>query len=291
MKQIVISFIILLGLFSCSSPEKNKNDLSSLKLNRNKIQSKDTIQINPRAKAINKNLYDTIIENKCNCNWEVEKLSYYLDLTFSNNGTNFSLDTLNEWKDNPKRLKIKSIRLIDFDTIPKEMGIFENVERISLRGINSQHITGLEVFPKLKILETDMLWEFDLSNAQKWLRGIEVIHSNKTKFIGLKSFNELPNLKELKISFSGFVPFPKDFSNLKCLNYFQSTAHRFGEIDLNKIDLTKMPCLKYVEFHSWWKNLKGIPRGIEKIEKVKIHHGNLTENEKEILNESSETQK
>ena len=176
-----------------------------------------------------------------------------------------------------------SLSLIDFDTIPIELKMFENIERIRLRGINSNNIFGLEMFNKLRILETEMLWEFDLSNNPKWLKNIEIIHSNKTKFIGLNSFKQLPNLKEVKISFSGFEPFPKDFESLKCLKYFQTGAHRFGEIILSEIDLSKMNCLEYVELHSWWKNLKGIPKGIETVNKVKIHHGNLSKREKEIL--------
>ena len=282
MKIKVIYIIVSLSIVSCKNLGKDKNTLDVAKFEQKEKIQKDTISISSNIKEENK-INKTLIENKCDCNSGVRKLSHHLDLTFSNNGGKFSLDTLFKWKSNPKRLKIKSLYLIDFDTIPNEMKIFENVERISLRGINSNNIFGLEMFNKLKILETQMLWEFDLSNNPKWLKNIEIIHSNKTKFIGLKSFKQLPNLKEIVISFSGFEPFPKDFESLKCLKHFQTSAHRFGEINLNNIDLNKMNCLDYVEFHSWWKNIRGIPKGIRNVKKVIIHHGNLTKSEKEIL--------
>lgn len=278
MKKAITYLYILSVFISCTNSKKEIN-IDRLNYFENKEPTrKKNIDIIIDTKEI-----DTNKIKVCDCEWEVKNLAHYLDLTFSNNGIKFNKDTLIEWNKNPKRLMIKSIRLIDFDTIPNEMKIFKNVERISIRGVNSNGIVGLEMFPKLRILETEMLWEFDLSNSPKWLNNIEVIHSNKTKFVGLNSFKQLPNLKELKISFSGFEPFPKDFESLKCLNYFQTGAHRFGDIDLNKINLSNMNCLEYVEFHTWWENLKGIPKGIDNISKVKIHHGNLTKKEKEIL--------
>ena len=267
---------------SCLQPKSNDGENEQLTI---EIKT-DSVQLNT---VLLKDYTPTKskLGSGCNCKWKLQNLSPRTDLTFSNNRTPFSLDSLEKWSTNPKRFEIKSLLLIDFDTIPSQMGIFENVEMVKISGLNSKNITGLNLFSKLKIIDTEMLWEFDLSSSPKWLEKIEVIHANKTKFIGLTSFKQLPNLKELKIGFSGFEPFPKDFASLKCLNYFQTGAHRFGDIDLSEIDLQKLPCLKYIEFHSWWKNLKGIPKGIESIDKVKIHHSNLTEIEKATLNKTS----
>lgn len=274
MRGRVVCLMILLILISCSNSKSSENNINHLNVEIEKTEDKINVEV------VKKPIKNKKIES-CDCEWKVKKMSHYADLKFSNNRTPFSLDSLNKWKYSPKSLEIKSILLVDFDTIPTEMGVFKNIERIRVRGVNSNNIRGLEVFSKLRIIETEMLWEFDLSNTPKWLEKIEVIHANKTKFIGLNSFKQLPNLRELKISFSGFEPFPKDFISLKCLSHFETGANRFGSIDLKEIDLSKMPCLEYVEFHSWWKNITGIPKGIESVEKIKIHHGNLTKKEKE----------
>ncbi|KXX66939.1 hypothetical protein [Flammeovirga sp. SJP92] len=228
----------------------------------------------------------TMLDYTCNCNWVAEKMTHYTDLTFSNNGKHFNTDSLTKWMDNPERLKIKSLRLKDFDTIPSEMAIFENVESVYLEAINNKNVQGLEVFPRLRILKAEEE-RFEFSEETKWIRNIEVIHVNKTKFSGLKSFKQIPKLREIKLSFSGFDNFPSDFETLKCLSYFQTGAHNFCEIDLTQLDFSKMACLKYVEFQSWRGNLNGIPSGIGKIEKVKISHPNLTKEEKEELNKTS----
>ncbi len=217
--------------------------------------------------------------------WVAEKFKQYnTDLTFSNNGKVFNLDSLTKWINNPARLKIKSLRLRDFDTIPSEMSIFVHVESIYLEAINHKNVQGLEIFPNLRILKAEEE-RFEFSEYTKWIKNIEVIHANKTKFIGLKSFNQMPKLKEVKLNFSGFDTFPSDFEDLKCLSYFQTGAHTFCELDLSQLNFSKMPCLEYVEFQSWRENIKGIPNGIDKIKTIKISHPNLTKTEKEKLSE------
>ena len=90
---------------------------------------------------------------------------------------------------------------------------------------DNNYVTSLQKeFPKYLVSEI------------KWIKNIEVIHANKTKFSGLNSFNQMPNLREVKLSFSGFDSFPSDFNNLRYLSYFQSGAHTFCEIDLNQLD-------------------------------------------------------
>lgn len=281
-KRIFKILIIVLIFQSC---HQKKEDKSNGNVELNEIIE----EFEPKLKSDSSSIenIETISKDSCSCDWVAEKFNHYTDLTFSNNGKPFNLDSLTKWIGNPDRLKIKSLRLKDFDTIPSEMSIFENVESVYLEAINNKNVQGLEIFPKLRVLKAEEE-RFEFSNETKWIKNIEVIHVNKTKFSGLKSFNQMPNLREIKLSFSGFDNFPSDFNNLKCLSYFQIGAHTFCEIDLNQLDFTKMTCLKYAEFQSWKKNLKGIPSGIDKIETVKISHPNLTKTEKEKLNKTSD---
>jgi hypothetical protein len=99
--------------------------------------------------------------------------------------------------------------------------------------------------------------------------------------IGL--ITQMPGLKEMKLSFSGFDAFPSDFDSLKCLSYFESRAHAFCQVDLALLNLAEMKCLKYIEFQSRSDNMNGIPNGIDDIKTVKMGHPNLTKKEKEEL--------
>ncbi len=276
MRILKILFFVLI-FQNCQQQNEDKSN-SKLQLNENFEEFESKINSNSNSIEETK----TVFEDSCNCDSVAEKFTHYTDLSFSNNSTPFNLDSLTKWIDNPARLKIKSLGLKDFDTIPSEMSIFENVESVYLEAINNKNVQGLEVFPKLRVLKAEEE-RFTFSEETKWIKNIEVIHVNKTKFSGLKSFDHMPNLREIKLSFSGFDTFPSDFNNLKCLSYFQTGAHTFCEIDLNQLDFAEMICLKYVEFQSWRKNLRGIPSGIEKIETVKIRHPNLTKTEKEEL--------
>lgn len=280
-KQIFIAILIALTFQGC---QQKKEEHSSVKEQQNKVPKALEQKSNPAPKSIE--ITKPITEDFCNCNWTLERFTHYTDLSFSNNGKPFSLDSLTKWIDNPERLKIKSLSLKDFDTIPAEMSIFENVESVYLYAINHKNVQGLEVFPKLRILKAEEE-RFEFSDETKWIEKLEVIHVNKTKFSGIKSFNQMPNLRELKISFSGFDSFPQDFSNLTCLTYFQTGAHTFCEIDLGQLNFSEMRCLKYAEFQSWRENLKGVPKGIEHVKTVKISHPNLTEKEKEKLGKKS----
>ncbi|PIQ16231.1 MAG: hypothetical protein COW67_04125 [Flavobacteriales bacterium CG18_big_fil_WC_8_21_14_2_50_32_9] len=282
MAKRILEILIIVQIFQ--SCQQQNEDKSNDKVQLEEITTEFETKLNSDTNSIENTR--TILKDTCNCDWIAEKLTHYTDLTFSNNGKPFNLDSLTRWIGNPDRLKIKSLRLRDFDTIPSEMSIFENVETIYLEAINHKNVQGLEVFPKLRILKAEEE-RFELSEHTKWIKNIEVIHVNKTKFSGLKSFNQMPNLRVLKLSFSGFDTFPSNFNNLKCLSYFQTGAHTFCEIDLTKLDFSEMTCLKYVEFQSWRENIKGIPNGIEKVKTVKISHPNLTNTEKEKLKKAS----
>ena len=179
---------------------------------------------------------------------------------------------------NEEILNTKSIEFAIFDTIPEAFSAFKNIETITLKRIDWNEVTGLDLFPNLKNIK--FLGKIvNLENNPKWLKNIEIIHAEKSQFNGLKSFNQLPNLKELKFAFSGFDKFPSDFENLQCLKHFETGAHQ-GKIDLSKINLKNMPCLQYVKFHSWRKNLTGIPMNIDRIKNHSVHHGNLTEKDR-----------
>lgn len=229
--------------------------------------------------AIHHNAYSQKSGGKCVCDTTNFVLSHYTDLVLSNNGTKFSVDSLQKWYNNPERLKIKSITLIDFDTIPNAMGLFENVERISIEGINRHNPKGLDNFPKLKVLEIEE-GRIELTGTEKWPGRIEVLAANKTKFIGIKSFTAMPNLKKVVISFSGFDVFPKDFESMKYLTHFQSEAHTFGKVNLNEMHLELMPCLRFFSIHSWNDNVTGIPSGMERVKTIQIQHGKLKNKEK-----------
>lgn len=219
---------------------------------------------------------------ECLCDEKLHGFSHHFDLTFSNNGSPFHLDSLAIWKSNPKRLEIKSLRLIDFASIPPGMSIFENVESLYLQAINHKNVQGLEIFPKLRMLRAEEE-RLEIDENTKWIKNIEVLNAGKTKFSGLKSFNQMPNLKEVRLSFSGFDTFPSDFKTLKCLKYFEIGAHTFGEIDLTQLNLQNMACLEFIAFQSWRENINGIPNGFSRIKTVKINHPNLTKTEKEQL--------
>lgn len=274
----IILIIFSVQFFQCTLKRTDKNDSTYLKSElENKSNEIEQLKT-----------HDSIPFEapSCECNWVIQEISHHTDLSFSNNGRPFEIDFLSKWKNNPERFKIKSLRLIDFDRIPNEMAIFENVNSVYLEGINHRNVKGLEIFPKLRILKAEDE-NFIINEETKWLNKIEVIQVNKTKFIGIKSFNELPNLREVRFSFSGFDTWPTDFEKLNCLTYFQTGAHTFGSINLSELDFQNMKCLRYVQFQSWEKNIKGIPSGIEHIEVVKISHPNLTLKEKDKLNKTS----
>jgi len=272
-KEIIKVLLITFIFQNCQYKNEDKPN--------NKNRLKNTVKkIEPKLFSDSKSIKPTKIIDKdsCECNWIQEKLDYHTDLTFSNNSKPFNLDSLKKWVNNSDRLNIKSLTLIDFDTIPLGMSMFKNVESIYLRALNHKNVQGLEIFPNLRILKIQEE-RFQLSENTKWIKNIEVIHANKTRFSGLKSFNQMPNIKEVRLNFSGFTPFPQDFNNLKCLSYFQIRSSVFSVIDLTQLDFSSMACLKYVEFHSWG-SIKGTPNGIEKIKTVKINHLNLTKQEK-----------
>ena len=275
MKYFFYTLSIITIIISCSNHNNNEKNATNKTSTKNEIKQaiEESIIINDTTSKVLKNL------NSCNCKFVNPKTKHNADLMFSDG--EFIIDTLLKW-DNKKALEINSLMLYDFDTIPLEFNKFKNVETLIIGKIDWDTVTITDVFPKLKRLELKGKF-LNLAGNPSWLKRIEIIHAKKSKIIGLNSFKQTPNLVKLKMEFSGFDKFPSDLNSLKCLKYFKTEAHQHGTIDLTKINLDNMPCLKFVQFHSWRDNLLGIPQGIDSIESVKIYHTNLTIEEKRKL--------
>ncbi len=221
---------------------------------------------------------------KCNCKkYENRNLNLNCDILFTDNANKFNIEILKKWEDLNKCDKIKSISFTDFDTIPKEFKRFRNVEKLRIVGINRNNIFGLHYFPKLKELileETKLI----ITDSTLWTANIEKLTTNKTKILGVKSFQQFPNLKELNMSFSGFDSFPKDFNSLSKLNYASFAGHTFGFINLTEIDINKLKNLKFFEVVCWFDKISGIPIGLNNKVCTKINYEGILQQDRKNLN-------
>lgn len=206
-------------------------------------------------------------------------------LRFYNYRDTFDIKNLDAWKDS-NYLDITSIEFTRFDTIPEEFALFKNVETVILSYIDWGSVVVPDIFPKLKHVS---VWGkiVNLGNNPKWLKGIETFTAEKSQIVGIKSWKQLPNLRYFSIGHSGFDQFPSDFESLSCLQHFTIGAYHGSRIELSDLDVTNMPCLKYLKLLSWSKNLNGIPSGLENIKYANIHHAQLTEQEKVFLRDST----
>ncbi len=274
MKYIPL-LILFLSIIGCKSQnEKIKSNLAI-----NWLSKADNVE----NEITTKNLTSTI--KNCNCEPVEYSKSYSTDLVFENSkyAKAKNEEQFDMWSKDSLMNDVKSIRFSGYDTIPNRYKIFANVERLSIENYNG--IYGLDIFPKLRSVHF-FSSVINLNTNENWLSQLEILIGQKTKFVGLESFQKTPNLKVIHMGFSGFEKFPTDLYKLDCLYSLTLGAYMFGEIDLTQLDLKEMRCLKFAEFHSWKENLKGIPSGIEKIETIKISHPNLTEGEKEKLKKS-----
>lgn len=281
LKKTLFFTLALMLLFGCKpTSEKVKSKKNSLNITDStmfvKVSSKQISNDSISRKQVNQKV--------CSCQKKSTKIVKHPDVSFSNR--TFNKDTLEKWN-RTKALRIKTIQLKEFDTIPIAFKRFENVETLILSKVDWRPITIQDIFPKLKKLKV-LGKLLDLSHEPDWLEKIEVIHAEKSQIVGLESFNKLPNLIEFNVGGTSFDNFPSDFNSLQCLKYFKIHSSIGGTIDLNEIDLSNMPCLEFVQFHSWSDNIKGIPFGIDQIKTVKIFHSNLTKEEKNRLKEDSE---
>jgi hypothetical protein len=226
---------------------------------------------------------ESVTKDACECRpQKFEKHLFRADIVFNNNYPGkLDLDTLQYWVNNPDRLKIRSIELIGFDTIPEEMGIFENVEELEIRMGMRPSVVGLGHFPKLKFLNAEECYFF-VDSSSVWLSNLEVLVAIKSKIIGLESFGQMKHMRELRLSYSGIEPLPSCFEKMKCLEHFVLGVP-ISKVDLNQFDFTEMSCLDFVQILSWNNLITGIPKGVSSVEIVKISHPSLTQEEKERL--------
>tara|TARA_B100000029_G_C17477019_1_gene924141 strand:- start:25 stop:1026 length:1002 start_codon:yes stop_codon:yes gene_type:complete len=177
----------------------------------------------------------------------------------------------------------KTITLHGFDSIPAEFGIFENVEKVIIA--YGKGTKGLDIFPKLKFVNFRMSWSVKIDENEKWLRNIKKLSLQKSRIYNLSSIGLFENLTHLTMNFSGFVGLVPNFDTLKCLNSLMITFNRGDIIELEKIDLGKMPCLKYLHLSA--DGLKGIPLNIKNsnLDYIYVKHSHLTKAEMNIIKE------
>ena len=234
--------------------------------------------------------------SSCDCSTKQYLQPQWSTISFQPSGKLNKEDqaTFEKWSNDSLRLTVTSLKFYRSDTIPDKFKVFENVEQVILKDVWSKDyqkgksIYGLDIFPKLK---TVVFWgcSVTLDPTAKWLKRIEKIYAEKTNIAGMDSFSATPDLHELYMAFSGFNVFPKNIESLKCLSKVTFGAYTFGNINLADIDVSKLPCLQYIEFLTWTDNMTGIPVGIEtsSLKTVKIHHQKLTDKEKEIIKKAN----
>lgn len=177
---------------------------------------------------------------------------------------------------------VKKIHFVGFDTIPHKYALFKNVNTVISE---SSNVGGLDIFPLLDSLY--LIESGGIINEQEdWLKKIKMLDVHKTYSIkGITSFKDIPLLEELVLSYSGFNIFPSDLESLKYIKKIILGAYTGAKINLNLINLEKLPSLQYMEIISWSNNLSGIPSGIKhsNLLKLIIQHPNLTPKEKQSL--------
>lgn len=216
-----------------------------------------------------------------------EKPNNYLpQINFSNDYYAINQDSLFDYYANDSlRHSIKSIGFMFFDTIPSKYKIFENVETVRLT--SCANTIGLEMFPKIKTLAIFGA-SITIAENEKWLGRLQGFYAVKSWISGITSFSCMPRLQDINLQFSSFDKASFEFDNNKCIKNIEFYAYA-GEADLTQIDFTNLKCLENVTFHTWYGPMTGIPKGIDTTRNFKlyIYHKNLTEQEKQIVNEYS----
>ena len=201
----------------------------------------------------------------------------------------FPVDTLNYWKKEERCLKVKSLALIGFNNISTEFEIFKNVEALLIAGQGDIDTIILhDIFPKLKFIDIREA-RLDVRKSNAWLKNIKYLNAFQAEIIGLKNFNQAPNLEQINLGIACFSPFPKDIEVLHCLKKIEIQTWGKDSIDLNQIDFSQMPCLLYAYFQTWSDaktcTMVGIPKGIKNRTDINVYinHQRLTKQEKAIL--------
>lgn len=184
------------------------------------------------------------------------------------------------------RTRIRTLVLNGISDIPDSFRVFSGVEKIVYsgggpRGKNPA-LKGAGIFPKLRVLE---IWGGGrLDTTAAWLSRIEVLITGKSAMAGLRSFKQLPNLKVIRMSHSGFDVFPSDISSLSCLQDITLAEYRFGTADLAQLDLKKLACLRKAYFSGQTNHL---PQGLADSGRAKINlylrNPYLPKEDKELL--------
>ena len=224
---------------------------------------------------------------KCDCKQQDYIRNYSTDLVFRNSGHYKAVnDSLFEkWSQDSLFKLVESIRFVRYDTIPEKFSKFIEVNRVSIENRNG--IYGLDYFPKLKTVHF-FGSKISLKTNEKWVGKIEALYAQKSKFRGLSSFKNVPNLRVLYFAFSGFDNFPTDINELRCLKEITLGSY-VGELDLSRLDFTKNYCLRKIEMLTWGNNFIGIPITNSRIKRLKINHPNLTKEEKSVLKNHNKT--
>ncbi|PHR47049.1 MAG: hypothetical protein COA32_08995 [Fluviicola sp.] len=272
MKKLI--FLLGLLLFSCnpSGPDHEVNEQKPTQTEHSNYKSKRTEEFEVEEVEV------------CNCTLKEDFDDFHkADISFIKRKWEFDklkflkldIDSLNK--------VTRSIRLIGFDTIPKELGSLENINTALVSTMDG--ITGLDVFPKLKVVRFWGSSKVSFDENETWLRRIEALRLEKTQITNLSSISLFENLKQLEVFHSGFEDLAPDFDELKCLNKLYVRAYIGDVIQLDKIDLRKMPCLKELYLLDVYRTLKGVPKNIKKSNLIDVYVKNesMTDLDKQLI--------
>lgn len=286
MSKLYLLFILIISLNSCTNPTPPQSEQPLLVLIDTVINNKvDRIALQDTHTTITESPNDRL--PTCACKKRSYKRNPSTQLTFQAATPQKNTLLIEEWINNPEIATIKSLRLMGYDTIPKSLAIFKQVNKVVLTNVRGA-LTGLDIFPKLKELHF-FGCQISLNSQEQWAKRVQILAAQKTIFSATSSFSTFSNLKIIDFAFSGFKTFPSDLETLSCLQVLHFNAYINGSkndpLDLAQIDLHLFPCLRRVSFQSWQNALIGLPKGTlaPSLERVQINHGNLTEEEKITL--------
>ena len=229
---------------------------------------------------------NNIIRNEKKCDEKIPEITKKkTDISFCPQEKDFSQNSeFIKYSNDSVRLKIKSIKISQFDDIPIELKIFKNVETVLIHLCDSINLDNLNIFPNLKTIQF-MGCHIELYKKYKWLDKIEVLYAEKLYLTGLRKLSNMPNLRSLILRYTSFKSTNMDFNNLPYLQNLKINGYMRDTLDLRKINLNKLKCLKNIEITDVYGVIKGIPKNLQysNVEQVYIKNNYLTKTEKEIL--------
>jgi hypothetical protein len=229
--------------------------------------------------------YSVKIENDnylCDCTEKNAELPQEIKITFGDNQNISESEEYKKWSNNSLRKKVTSISLRRFDSIPKVLSIFENVTKLEIESRDS--LVGFDIFKNLKHIT---FWGSNiiLNSNENFIKHLEVLTLEKSRISGVDSISKFSNLKILNIRHSGFHNCNMDIGKISCLRELEIRAYLTEELDLRKVDLSNLICLRKLYILDTYEKIKGIPRGISKLnlKKLTIINNFITQEEKELL--------